>query len=126
MENKSSNLEQLMADVERYVNLRLTDFKLRTVDGISALFSLVLTILACICLLNLALIFIFGGITLWLSTWIGSLPWAMLITGGIFLLMVLLLLACRHRLITDRFVSVLIKMLFDEKVKDNDDEEEEL
>ncbi len=120
MENNSSNLGMLLTDVYRYVNLRLNEFKLRTIDGLSSFLSLLFSALVCILLLNIALLFIFGAVAVWISVWIGSLPWALLITGGFFLLLALLLFVFRRKLITDRFVSALVQLFFEEK--DNDDE----
>ncbi len=113
MENKTSNLEQLLADVQKYVNLRLDDFKLRTVDGLSAVLSLLFSALACLLLLNMALIFIFGALAVWLSQCIGSLPWAMLITGGLFVVLVAILLILRKKLITNKLVSILVQLFFE-------------
>ncbi len=120
MENNSSNLGMLLTDVYHYVNLRLNEFKLRTIDGLSSFLSLLFSALVCILLLNIALLFIFGAVAVWISVWIGSLPWALLITGGFFLLLALLLFVFRRKLITDRFVSALVQLFFEEK--DNDDE----
>ncbi len=122
MENKPSNLETLLSEVYRYLTLRLDDLKLRTVDGLSSLFSLLFCALAGLLLLNMALIFIFGALSVWLAACIGSLPWAMLITGGVFILLAVILLLARKRLITDKLVRVIIKMFFEEKNGDNESE----
>ncbi len=122
MENTPSNFEQLLSDIYRYVNLRLNEFKLRTIDGLSSFLSLLFSALICILLLNIALLFVFGAVAVWISAWIGSLPWALLITGGFFLLLTLLVFVLRRQLITDRFVSALAQLFFEEKEDDDEND----
>jgi VIT1/CCC1 family predicted Fe2+/Mn2+ transporter len=111
--DKLAQLEQLIVDVNKYFNLRFDALRLRAVEHLSTLFSLIFSTLVGIFLLMLAFLFIMSGVTVWLGNLIGSLIGAMFITGGFFLIIAIIVIIFRKKIITNRMVRVFIKMFFD-------------
>ena len=120
MEEKIGQFEQLTKDITQYINLRIDALKLRSVENLSVFFSIVFSALVGILLLNIALLFLLGAATYWISTLIGSVIGAMLITGGFFLLLIVLMIIFRKILITNSLVRMFSKMLFDNTQKESD------
>ena len=128
-EDKLSQLEQLMADVTEYINLRIDALKLRIADHLSAFSGLIFGTLLGVLLLLLALLFILAGFTWWLSQALHSPAVALFITGGFILCLTILVFALRKRIFTNRMVRFFIKLFFNpasaeepDSVKEENDE----
>jgi hypothetical protein len=111
-EDKISQLEQLLADVKTYVNLRIDALKLRMVDHLSAFSGMLFSIIAGISLLILAMLFIMAGFTCWLAEAIHSTAGALFITGGFILGVTVLVLSWRKYIFTNRLVRFFINLFF--------------
>jgi hypothetical protein len=119
-EDKISQLEQLLSDVTEYINLRFDALKLRMVDHLSAFSGLLLSIIAGMLLLMVAVLFILSGLTYWLAQVLHSPAGAMCITGGFMICLTVLIFLLRNHIFTNRMVRFFIKMFFGTKKEDDE------
>lgn len=116
MESKQSNpMEELYASVKDYLNMRIDEAKLSTTELVATLFSKIIIFVLVIVLGAIVASFFAAAFCQWIGTLIGSIIYAELITGGLFLLAIICVYIFRRRLFTDSMVRMLIKLLFKEK-----------
>ena len=100
-------------DLCRYLDLRLNELKLKTIDGLSIGVSRVLSMMLVIMLGAIVLAaFAFGAVLL-LGEIIGSWAGAAFIIGSIFLIILALLLIFWKRLFVNIFVKLFIGIFYD-------------
>lgn len=105
-------LDNLSSEARKYADLRMDDLKLRAVDGLSVGVSRVLTLMTLVMILAIVLAaFAFGSVLL-LGEWLGSWTIATFIIGGVFLLLLLILVAFRKRLFLNVFVRLFIGIFY--------------
>jgi hypothetical protein len=128
-EDKISQLEQLMADITAYINLRFDALKLRAVDHLSSCSGMLFSAITGMLLFVLALLFLLAGCTYWLAQILHSPAGAMFITGGFVLCITVLVILLRKKIFTNRMVRFFIRMFFNptppgshRENKENDDE----
>ena len=97
--------ERKNLDVRNYLDLRLNDLRLKTIDGLSIGVSRVLSMMLVIMLGAIVLAAFAFGTVLLLGELIGSWAGAAFIIGGIFLIILALLLIYWKRL----FVNIFVK-----------------
>ncbi len=110
---KRTPFEEITNSAKEYANLKIDEYKLRSVEGLSTLFNLVLfiivaTIVAGVALqsLGFAAGYAIGEIT-------GSNALGFAIMGVLFLIVVLVLYLCRKKLFVNQLVRLFIKLFFD-------------
>jgi protein-S-isoprenylcysteine O-methyltransferase Ste14 len=116
-------MEQLIAEVRQYIDLRLKYFKLQTVEKLSLFSGKVLSVVAFVVFLWLAFMFLSVALVIVVSEWVGSLTWGLVIVGGLFLLLALLCLALRNTLFSSTMVKTFTGLLFTENMDDEDEYE---
>ena len=105
--------ERMVSDIRNYLDLRLNELKLKTIDGLSIGVSRVLSMMLVVMLGAIALAaFAFGAVLL-LGDLIGSWAGAAFIVGGIFLIVLSLLLIYWKRLFVNIFVKLFIGIFYD-------------
>ena len=112
-DNDRNRVEQTVEDLKEYTQLQLERLKLRLLASFATLFNNIFSAFLLIILASFVLIFLAGAFTLWLGVLINSLPGAMLITAGVFLVGFFVVFAMRHKLIINQMVRMLGKIMFE-------------
>lgn len=105
--------ERKNLDVRNYLDLRLNDLRLKTIDGLSIGVSRVLSMMLVIMLGAIVLAAFAFGTVLLLGELIGSWAGAAFIIGGIFLIILALLLIYWKRLFVNIFVKLFISIFYE-------------
>ncbi len=100
-------------DVRNYLDLRLNELKLKTIDGLSIGVSRVLSMMLLIMLGAIVLAAFAFGTVLLLGDLIGSWAAAAFIIGGVFLIILALLLIFWKRLFVNIFVKLFIGIFYE-------------
>lgn len=104
--------ETLEDDIRKYLDIRLEELKLRTVDGLSAGVSRVLSMMVVLMLGAIVLAAFAFGTVLLLGDLIGSWAAAAFIIGGVFLIVLGVLLLFWRSLFVDIFVKLFIGIFY--------------
>ena len=105
--------ERMDPELCRYLDLRLNELKLKTIDGLSIGVSRVLSMMLVIMLGAIVLAAYAFGAVLLLGEIIGSWAGAAFIIGSIFLIILALLLIFWKRLFVNIFVKLFIGIFYD-------------
>ncbi|MDR3185079.1 MAG: hypothetical protein LBT49_06725 [Prevotellaceae bacterium] len=111
-EDKISQLEQLIAGVTAYINLRLDALKLQAAGHLSSFSGWLLGIITGALLLLLALLFFLAGFAYWLGQLLDSPAAALCLTGGLIVCVTGVVLLLRKCIFTNRMVRYFVKMFF--------------
>lgn len=109
METRRDSMENL---ARRYMDMRLDELKLKTVDGLSVGVSRVLSLMVILMLGAIVLASFAFGTVLLLGDLIGSWAAAAFIIGGVFLIALLVILFVWKKLFTDIFVKLFIDIFY--------------
>jgi len=109
MEARRDSMENL---ARRYMDMRLDDLKLKTVDGLSVGVSRVLSLMAVLMLGAIVLASFAFGTVLLLGDLIGSWAAAAFIIGGVFLILLIVMLLVWKKLFVDIFVKLFIDIFY--------------
>lgn len=115
-EDKSK--ESFANELTSYLNMRIDAFKLSMVENLSILVSDGFGILIFILLLSVAVLSFIAALTVWLAEVIGSPVIALLIVGGAFLIVSIVVFMLRSRLIVNSMVRMFSRMFFEKRDDD--------
>lgn len=104
--------ETLEDDIRKYLDIRLEELKLRAVDGLSVGVSRVLSMMVVLMLGAIVLAAFAFGTVLLLGDLIGSWAAAAFIIGGVFLIVLGVLLLFWRSLFVDIFVKLFIGIFY--------------
>ena len=105
--------DTMNSDIRKYLDLRLNELKLRTIDGLSVGVSRVLSLMVVIMLGAIVLAAFAFGTVLLLGDVIGSWAGAAFIIGGFFLILLALMLLLWKRLFVNIFVKLFICIFYE-------------
>ncbi len=105
--------DTMNSDIRKYLDLRLNELKLRTIDGLSVGVSRVLSLMVVIMLGAIVLAAFAFGTVLLLGDIIGSWAGAAFIIGGFFLILLALMLLLWKRLFVNIFVKLFIGIFYE-------------
>lgn len=109
----AENQGRMDPDVRNYLDLRLNELKLKTIDGLSIGVSRVLSMMLVIMLGAIVLAAFAFGTVLLLGDLIGSWAGAAFIIGCVFLIILALLLIFWKRLFVNIFVKLFIGIFYE-------------
>ena len=109
METRRDSMENL---ARRYMDMRLDELKLKTVDGLSVGVSRVLSLMVILMRGAIVLASFAVGTVLLLGDLIGSWAAAAFIIGGVFLIAIVVILFVWKKLFTDIFVKLFIDIFY--------------
>ena len=109
----AENQGRMDPDVRNYLDLRLNELKLKTIDGLSIGVSRVLSMMLVIMLGAIVLAAFAFGTVLLLGDLIGSWAGAAFIIGGVFLIILALLLIFWKRLFVNIFVKLFVGIFYE-------------
>jgi Zn-dependent protease with chaperone function len=101
------------SDIRKYLDLRLNDLKLRTVDGLSVGVGRILSLMLVIMLGAIVLAAFAFGTLLLLGDLIGSWAWAAFIIGGFFLIILGVILLFWRKMFVNTFVRLFIGIFYE-------------
>ena len=105
-------MDRNLSEARQYLDLKLDALKLQTVDVLSVVVSRLLTMMAVLMLGAIVLAaFAFGTVIL-LGQMIGNWAAAAFIIGGLFLVLLVLLLVFRRKVFLDMFVKLFIGIFY--------------
>lgn len=114
---KEKSLAELAAEARQYADLRIDEAKLKATRGLSTALGQFLAYLLIFAVATLLLGLLGLALLQWLNGLLGA-PWGTLIVAGVFLLILLALLANHQKLFRDFFVKFFIDVFYD---TENDD-----
>ncbi len=110
---KRTSFDDITDSAKEYVNLKIDEYKLRSVEGLSTLFNLIFFIIVATIVAGVALQLLGFAAGYAIGEATGSNALGFTIMGVIFLLVVLVLYLCRKRLFVNQLVRLFIKLFFD-------------
>lgn len=119
MINKES-YKNLFASVKRMALLRFEGLRLGAVDKATVLLSTIALVIVAFILVSAALLFFAIALTYWLSTVIST-PWAFLIVGAIFLVLLGGIFLARRKLVFDPVARGLSRLFLSPEKTDDDE-----
>lgn len=105
-------LEDLYASLKEYLNMRIDEAKLSLSESLAVLFGKIILFVLLAIIGAIAFGFLASAFSDWMGTLLGSKALGALITGGAFLLLMLIVYLFRNKLFTDGMVRMFINMLF--------------
>ena len=105
-------LDELYSSLKEYLDLRIKEGKLSMTESLAVLFSRLIVFILAVITGAVAFAFFAFAFSQWIGTLLHSQALGALITGGIFLVAAIILIALRHKLFTDSMVKLLIGMFF--------------
>lgn len=113
--------ERAIRDLKDYASLRADSVRLALIDNLATLFNTLFSVALLIVLAGIGTVFFAVALT-WILGWIiGSMLYAILFMGTLFLIATLVVYRNRNRLIVDRAVQMLARMMNDMIKKYSDD-----
>ena len=111
--NDSDAMDRNLSETGKYLEKKLDVLKLQTVDGLSVAASSLLAMMAILMVGAIVLAaFAFGTVML-LGELIGDWAVAAFIIGGVFLVLLIILIIFRRKLFVDMFVQLFIGMFYE-------------
>jgi nitrate reductase gamma subunit len=114
--------ENLADSAKEYLDMRLDAIKLQLVENLSLLFSRIVSVSLLIIFIGIALAFLASAFSWWIGDLLGSKAAGTVITGGIFLLLALILYFRRRKLFINSMVAMFSKMFFEPVDKISEEE----
>lgn len=111
-DNLKDSFEDLFSSVKEYIELRKDGAKLRMAENLTLLSSRFISLLIMVLLGAIAVGFLSIALSSWLSELLNSPVLGPLITGGVLLLLLLMVFLRRERLFSNSLVKMFIKLLF--------------
>ncbi len=118
MDGSNSNnnpLGDLFSSIKDYYDLRTDEIKLILAENMAKIFSKMIYFFLIIITGGLALGFLATSFSSWLSVALDSKTLGALITGGIFVILMVVLYFFRNRLLMNSAVRMFIKIFFDNR-----------
>ena len=124
MENhdRPGRIERAALDAKDYAMWSLDRFRLSLIDNFSTFVSTLFSVFVLIVLAGIGAMFFAAALTWLLGMLIGSMLAAILIMGGLFVLLALIVYGRRKRLILNQTVRMFSRMMSDLGNKYSDDE----
>ncbi|MDP3453570.1 MAG: hypothetical protein Q8R90_11520 [Bacteroidales bacterium] len=114
--------ENLADSAKEYLDMRLDAIKLQLVENLSVLFSRIVSVTLLIIFIGIALAFLASAFSWWIGDLLESKAAGTVITGGLFLLLALILYFRRRKLFINSMVAMFSKMFFETSDKISEEE----
>lgn len=112
----------MVKDIKYYIDLRVKKLKLGAVEHLSVIFGKALSLVAFILLLGMALLLFTGALIILIAHLVGSLLWAFVIMGGVYLIAAVIFLLKRDTLFAGTMVGTFSGMFFASDDDETDDD----
>ncbi len=123
MEQTFSKAEELVEHLKEYANNRVDQIKLSTSEKTAKLFAWLIAVGVIVVLVVFFILFAAVALSLYMGEVFGAIYWGFLFTGGVLLLLALLLWMFRAQLLQYPIRNAMIQQLFtkDEEAEDEED-----
>lgn len=119
-------IEELVAQFKDYVDLRITDLKLRMTIRWVKFFSKIVTLLVISFVVFLILLFLSFAFAYWFGAETGNWPLGFILTAAFWAIIGLLVYLFRNQLILDQVARASTEELFDPEKEAEDDEDQNI
>lgn len=116
MEDNSVNknpLGDLFSSVKCYIDLRIDEIKLTLAENLARIFSKIIFFFLAFVLIGVICGILAAALSSWFETLLGNRTLGLLLTGGIFLLALLVLFLFKDRFMVNTPLRMFLKMFFD-------------
>ena len=113
--------DRSVQDLKDYASLRADSVRLSLIDNLSTLFNTLFGVAVILALAGIATVFFAVALTWVLGLLIGSVLYAVLIMGALFVVLAAVVYAFRKRLVVNQSVRLLSRMVYDMSKKYADD-----
>ena len=120
-EKQPSIADRTVQDLKDYASLRADSVRLSLIDNLSTLFNTLFGVAVILALAGIATVFFAVALTWVLGLLIGSVLYAVLIMGALFVVLAAVVYAFRKRLVVNQSVRLLSRMVYDMSKKYADD-----
>ena len=120
--NDRGRIGQATRDVKDYAALYADRLRLGLIENLSTFFNALFGVVVLIVLLWIDAMFFAVALTWVIGMLIGSMLGAILLMGGLFVVLAAIVYAVRRRLIVDQMARMFGKMVYDMRKKHSDDE----
>lgn len=112
-DDRPGRMGQTAQDVKEYAGLYIDRFKLGLIDNLATFFNTLYGVLVLVLLFGIAAMFFAVALTWVLSILMGSVLYATLAMGGLFVVFGLIVLALRKKLVINPLVRIFSRMMYD-------------
>ena len=112
-EKQKNPFNDLSVSAKEYLNLKIDEYKLRGVEGLSTLFNTILFITVATIVASVALQLLGFAAGYAIGELLGSNALGFCIMGAFFVLVTIVLYLFRKRLFINQFIKIFIKLFFD-------------
>ena len=113
MENKPTNVEELLQKLKDYADVRIDLFKLKSINKVSGFMSSAITMVVITIIFGAVFLCITIGLALWIGGLLGHAYLGFFIMAALYLIIGLVLYSNRKQLIKGKVSNSLIKELID-------------
>lgn len=118
MEEQNSNpLGELFSSIKCYIDLRIDEIKLALAENLAKIFSRIIFFFLLFILVGVVLGILAAALGSWLAVVVGNKTVGLLITAGIFILIILGLFLFKDRFLINSPLRMFLRMFFDDKKK---------
>ena len=119
MENQTPNsnnpLGDLFSSIKCYIDLRIDEIKLALAENLAKIFSRVIFFFLLFILVGVVLGIAAAALSSWFTVLVGNRTAGLLITAGIFLLLILALFLFKDRFLINSPLRMFLRMFFDDR-----------
>jgi len=108
-------VEDLSGSTKEYLDLRLTDLKLKTTKGLAISLSQVLSMILILFVALIVFLALAFGLILLIGDAIGSYAGGAFIVAGVFAILTIILYLNRDKMFVNKFVKLFIGIFFDDE-----------
>lgn len=119
MENQTPNsnnpLGDLFSSIKCYIDLRIDEIKLALAENLAKIFSRIIFFFLLFILVGVVLGIAAAALSSWFTVLVGNRTAGLLITTGIFLLLILALFLFKDRFLINSPLRMFLRMFFDDR-----------
>ena len=119
MENQTPNsnnpLGDLFSSIKCYIDLRIDEIKLALAENLAKIFSRIIFFFLLFILVGVVLGIAAAALSSWFTVLVGNRTAGLLITAGIFLLLILALFLFKDRFLINSHLRMFLRMFFDDR-----------
>ncbi len=116
MENQNSNnpLGDLFSSIKCYIDLRIDEIKLALAENLAKIFSRIIFFFLLFILVGIVLGICAAALASWLTELVGNHTAGLLITAGVFIIIILVLFLFKDRFMINSPLRMFLRMFFDD------------
>ena len=113
--NSNNPLGDLFSSIKCYIDLRIDEIKLALAENLAKIFSRIIFFFLLFILVGVVLGIAAAALSSWFTVLVGNRTAGLLITAGIFLLLILALFLFKDRFLINSPLRMFLRMFFDDR-----------